>query len=213
MNTGVFLSTFQGSKILNTKLAFPAIDDQGDPYELRVSIQNWNERQHLYYVSVPVNVFYQYVRRQEVGLYTSFGLKLYIPIYGNYTVPTGDVTTAGYYEQWGGTLIENLPQHGFGYRNDFRPSGKLVPNFNVSFSAQLGAIFQIAHKQEMVISAYAEHGLNNILSPSKDIALFPTPFTYSGYYKSNLVSNTFPLSLGVKIAYRFIDIHGCNCIR
>src|SRR5574344_1109300 len=222
ITTGLGFSTFQGSIVLNENYAFPAIDSEGDPYELRVKVQNWNEKQHIYYMNVPLSVFYQYKPRLGSGWFTSLGLKLYVPLGGTYNVPTGGMTTAGYYEQWGGPRMEKLPQHGFGYFESFNPKGKIKANFLVSAQFMFGALIHIDRKNEAFIAGYVEHGLYDLINPANDVPLFRYAgqdasgnFTgeYSGYYLSSMVQNTIPLMIGVRIGWRFKDIHGCNCIR
>lgn len=221
ISTGLGFSTFQGGIVLNENYAFPAIDSEGDPYELRVKVQNWNERQHIYYINIPLSVFYQQKPRLGSGWITSLGLKLYMPLAGSYNVPTGGLTTAGYYEQWGGTLLENLPQHGFGYYEGFNPKGKIKANFLVSAQFLFGGIIHIDRKNEAFIAGYIEHGFYDMINPNKDVPLFRSAsqdlgkFTgeYSGYYLSSMSQNTIPLMIGVRIGWRFKDIHKCNCIR
>jgi hypothetical protein len=60
-----------------------------------------------------------------------------------------------------------------------------------------------------------------MINPNKDVPLFRSAsqdsgnFTgeYSGYYLSSMSQNTIPLMIGVRIGWRFKDIHKCNCIR
>ena len=217
MSFGAGLSTFQGTRVLNGEYEFPSVDDQGRAFLLNTKVQNWTERQQVYSAAIPVNVFYQHKRYRKSGWFGSFGLKLYVPFMASYNVTQGDIITKGWYEQWGGTWIENLPQHGFGMYNTLLPSGKIETSLLVTAQLQFGAILHLDKKKEMYVAGYIEHGANNMFVNKDAKPLFTTiqnvnSYQYNGYY-SSLSTNSIPLIVGIKVGWRFKDVHDCNCIR
>ncbi len=217
MSFGAGVSTFQGTKVLNGEYEFPSIDDQGRAFLLNTKVQNWTERQQVYSAAIPVNVFYQHKRYRKSGWFGSFGLKLYVPFMASYNVTQGDIITKGWYEQWGGTWIENLPQHGFGMYNTLLPKGKIESSLFVTAQVQFGAILHLDKKKEMYVAAYVEHGVNNMFVNKTPKNLFTnilsvTNYEYNGYY-SSLSTSSIPLIVGIKVGWRFKDVHDCNCIR
>lgn len=213
INFGAGLSTFQGTKVLDGEYEFPSIDDQGRDYLLNTNIQNWTERQQSYAFNIPINLFYQLKpNRMHSGWFISLGVKLYVPFSATFKVTQGDITTKGWYEQYGGTWIENLPLHGFGMRNDFLPTGKIQTNLFVSGQIQAGVLFRLDKKREMYVAGYIEHGFNNMFVKSSDNPLFISPTQYNGFYSSNLSTSSLPIITGIKIGWRFADVHECNCI-
>ena len=214
LSVGGGFTTFQGGQLLNENLTYFTIDDEGFPYELRAKVTNWYERQQIYAVNIPVGIFYQYKSRySQVGFLTSLNVKATIPFYGNYFVSYGQITTSGYYEQWGGTLIENLPQHGFGTRNDFHPKGKIKPQVLGSAEFQIGMLFELDRNKEMFLLFYYEQGFNDLIRATSTQALFTSPTQYNGFYNSKYNTSTIPMTFGIKLGFRLIDVHGCNCIR
>lgn len=216
-NFGVNFSTFQGTKVLNAHLESAAIDDKGRTYTLFADIKNWTERQQQYSISIPINIFYQKQRPRHSGWFTSFGVKLYLPLYTGYKVTQGDLITKGWYEQWGGTMFEQLPQHGFGQFNTLLPSGENQANFLLTGQVMFGAILRLDKKNEMYVALYAEHGFYDMYINKDAKPLFTTiesldSYQYNGYY-SSLATRTIPIMFGLKIGWRFKDVHDCNCIR
>ena len=214
LSVGAGLISFQGGQHLNALLSYHTIDDEGFPYELRAKVTNWYERQQSYAVTIPIGIFYQYKSRySDVGFLMSLNAKLTVPFAANYFTSYGEITTTGYYEQWGGTVIENLPQHGFGYSNDFRPSGKLKAQLLGSAELQVGAFFTVARNAEMFVTFYYEQGFNDMFKPMTTQPLFTSLTKYNGFYNSKYNTNTIPMTFGLKLGFRLLDVHGCNCIR
>ena len=214
LSVGVGLNTFQGAQTLNEELLYPTVDDEGFPYILMAKVSNWYEKQQSYAVTIPVGIFYQNKSRySDVGFLTSLNIKATIPFYSRYKVVLGDITTKGDYGQWGGTILENLPQHGFGTSSDFHPSGSLKSLVYFSAEYQIGMLFTFDRKTEMFLTAYLEHGFTNMFKSMPDRPLFNSLSSYNGYYGSMYGKNTIPVMVGIKIGFRIIDIHGCNCIR
>lgn len=223
---GLNFSTFQGTKVLNASLTSPAIDDQGRSYVLFADVTNWTERQQQYSVSIPISIFYQHQRPRHSGWFTSFGVKLYLPFYTDYRVTQGDIVTKGFYTQWGGTyeyngeqgvLIQSLPQHGFGQYNTLLPKGENKANFLLSGQIMFGAILRLDKKNEMYLALYIEHGFYDMYINRDAKGLFSTiqsldSYQYNGYY-SSIATKTIPAMFGLKIGWRFKDVHDCNCIR
>ncbi|MBP7965049.1 MAG: hypothetical protein KAZ12_00215, partial [Paludibacteraceae bacterium] len=72
-------------------------------------------------------------------------------------------------------------------------------------------------KKEMYVAAYIEHGVNNMFVNKTPKNLFTnilsvTNYEYNGYY-SSLSTSSIPLVVGIKVGWRFKDVHDCNCIR
>lgn len=222
VTAGLGFATFQGGVNLNRTDSFPSIDSEGDPYLLKVDMENWNEKQQSYYLTIPISVFFQQIQRMSSGWFTSLGFKAYIPLAGSYSA-AGGLTTAGAYDQWGGVLMENLPQHGFGYYENFKPSGKIKPNFMLSAQFVFGAVIHIDRRNEAFVAGFVEHGIfdafkptgarNSLLKVAEENKAIDMPFEYTSYYQSTMSKKSIPLMVGIRLGWRFRDVHGCNCIR
>lgn len=238
-SAGLGFASFLGSRVMRgTYFNTDAYDDDlyNESYDLKSEFREWNETQDLYYVKVPLTLFYQTNDKYSTSatnIYFSGGFNFYIPLSGKYDVASGEVVNSAFYLGHGGRIshgsfnenaanqselgmiLYNLPQHGFGTENTYLPSGDVDASFFASFRLEFGVRFPLSsarYTNEVFISAYLETGLNDMIQTTDGKSLFSSPTTYNGLYGSGLSSSTMPVMFGLHIGYRFTDIFDCHCI-
>jgi outer membrane protein OmpA-like peptidoglycan-associated protein len=156
-------------------------DEQGDivqrcytnvDYTLRLSIKDWQERQHGYVINIPLMVQYQtkWGRKQMVGMYWAAGLKFQIPVLKQtYSVYEGDLQVLAYYPNHDLLLGEpyNLENHALGtadeetYKERFDGTMK-IKGFSVAACGELGLLFSFSRRVDMGIGLYVDYGFLNM---------------------------------------------------
>lgn len=239
MNLGFGFATFQGSRVLSGSYFHDGIVDDSmipEAYELKSQLNDWYETQSAFYAKIPINIFYQtnnYGRGAGTNYYVMGGFNFYVPLSGKFSVQSGELINSAFYLGHGGRdkhgnfnpetsnpdelgmVISDLPNHGFGKFNTALPSGDVETQFFTTFRLELGIRFAVQEARfpnEFFVSAFFEHGFNNMMPSAKGVPLFNSPSSYNGLFSSGVTDSTVPVMFGLKIGYRFTDVHSCNCI-
>lgn len=197
IKTGIGIQTFSGLSTLNLSTATPAIDQLNRSYEFRSVFTNWQEKQNVVFINIPVAYQYRYRLNPYCGLIGSAGLKLSIPIASTYeSTGNGSFMTTGYYSQWD-TEVSDVPEYGFGTYTTV-PKGHSPINVYCSATADLGGFVKVAEKTDLYVGFYLDYGLNSIKkSSTKD--LYQTDGVYNGVFSSNISTKIFPTAMGIKV--------------
>ena len=148
------------------------VDHPFEDYTLRLSINNWVERQHGYVINIPLMAQYQtkWGRRQLVGMYWAAGLKFQIPVLKQtYSVQEGDLQVLAYYPERDLTLGDpyNLANHALGtadeetFKDRFDGSMK-IKALSVALSGELGMLFSFSRRVDFGVGFYLDYGLINM---------------------------------------------------
>lgn len=197
IGTGLGIQTFQSTATLNFMSTTPSVDTDGDSYDYRAYYSNWQERQRMLMLDIPIALNYRHLFGTKLGLLASAGTKISLPLRSDYKSMGGDITTTGYYPQWD-IELNGMPQHGFDTYNEFAESG-LNTKVNLSAFVDLGALYKISEKVDLYIGAYANYGLTDVSGAGNHDVYQVSENTYHGVLASNQISKASLLSVGLKV--------------
>ena len=180
---GKYNETFSRGMFYN--LGYQIDDDQRGEltdYQLRVRLANWEEEQKGYFFEIPIMLMYKHKfgETKRHGFYIGAGAKLQIPIIKTqYRALDGDyeddlrLNVSGYYQYPEGDHVEfagdvddpRLSYHGFGYRHnpsDLGWKNDLNLKMSVAGTFELGFLFGLSKRVDLMIGGYFDYGFNNI---------------------------------------------------
>ena len=187
-------------------------------YDLQLRLNNWYEKQHAYFVEVPLMLCYQtkWGEAQKVGLYWGVGAKVQFPAFGKkYEVAnSSELMVQGYYPKAKLTL-DDLPQHGYGTTDHTKYKGDLDLKIGFAATGEIGLLIALNRRVDLTIGGYLDYGFNNIKKGNKsDNANLIEPNTtvhqnnigeglqYNGIINSHVTDDVKLLATGAKVGLR-----------
>jgi len=199
LHTGLGFQSFNSLSTLNYLSSTPDIDSQGDSYLFKANYNNWQERQQVLFMDIPLTIQFKFPVTKKFGLLTSVGGQISIPVNTSFKTTGGEIVTTGYYEKWN-VEMSGMPQHGFStYNKEF--NGKLSVKPSIMGIADLGGLYKLNEKLDLYVGGYINYGLNNILKTDSKLILQPNApdGIYNGVLASSLTTSVTPVSVGVKV--------------
>lgn len=183
ISTGVDAVYNQNSFKLNDGLTITSyeVDDQTSAFEYRVSPTKYKEDQHFLSIAVPIMLQYRTAIASETQLYFGFGGKVLFPGKQNVKASAESLQLSGYYPDTN-TLVDNLPEHGFGKVNNWKDEGTASLKTAFLLSVETGLAFKLSDKTQLYTGIYLDYGLTDL---AKD-----TPNANIVAYDPNGISNT-----------------------
>jgi len=159
-------------------------------FDLNVRMSNWQEEQKGYFIEIPLMVRFQYKlgETKKHGFYAGLGAKLQIPIiksvysvidgkgvndprlniagkyYEDPTLEIGGPKNPDYYP--GGGMHPVLYQRGFGSIHNPNEAlgwnGDLNLKMSIAGTAELGFLFGLSRRVDLMVGGYFDYGFNNI---------------------------------------------------
>jgi hypothetical protein len=212
LQTGLGIHSYGTLATINDITKTPDIDSDGDAYELNIKYKNWQEKQTMLSLDLPLTLQYRRMIKPKVILLAAIGTKMSISIPSTATYQTtgGEIERTGYYSQWD-VELHDLPQHNFTtITTRFTESIDLKPTYMLT--AELGNLFEGPKKLDVYVGAYLDYGLNNIINPGNKL-IYQADGTYNGVLESQQTDNVKLLSFGIKIGlYLRLDKKSpCRC--
>jgi outer membrane protein OmpA-like peptidoglycan-associated protein len=195
IQTGIGLQSFSSLSTQNYLSKSPDVDTDGQTYEFRSNYKNWQEKQQVIFIDIPLELQYKYTINKKVGIIASAGASISFPVSASYKTSGGTLTTTGYYSQWN-VELSNMPQHGFSTFTDFK--GNLILKPAYMGIVDLGGLYKLSEKVDVYLGGYFNYGLNNVVTPDTKLMFQPNG-TYNGVFASSQTSEVKPFSVGVKI--------------
>lgn len=176
----------------------PAVDDEAESFEYRVTAGSVKEKQQLAAIEIPVFLAYRKAISSEIRLHGSLGLKVSLPVTATYRCTEGTIETRGYYESYSVEFYD-MPNHGFEKIDKVNYSGDLNTSMAYSLFAGVG-ISLPAGKMGINIGVYGSYGLSSVLKSENNGLI-----SYPGKYQSltSLCDKVSLVSGGVRIGVRF----------
>jgi len=200
VQAGLGIQSFGATSKLNYFTAAPDIDSDGDAFEFRTQYTNWEEKQNVLFIEIPLAAQYRYAINDKFGLIGSLGAKMSLPVYSKYKTFAGQIRTTGYYEQWN-VELSDLPEEGYQtYTNSFSDKLSLKPAF--MGLVDLGGLYRLTHNMELYVGGYLNYGLNSVNKPDTKLIL-QRDGVYNGIFASNQVTAIKPVSFGLKVGLYF----------
>ncbi|MDQ1772036.1 OmpA family protein [Labilibaculum sp. A4] len=200
VQTGIGMQKCRTEAILNYQSSTSEIDSDGDSYEFRNRFDNWQEKQDVFFVDIPLSLQYQKMLGKKFGILAGLGAQISIPAQATYETTGGEMVTTAYYSQWNVELYD-LPQHGLGSITT-KYKGDISLNPSYSAIAELDGFYQVSEKIDVYAGCYCNYGFNNLISPEKKIVYQPDG-VYNGILASDQVSKVNLLAFGLKVGVRF----------
>ena len=205
---GTFKEDFAKDKFYNLGWQMDDDDKQGRirDYELRVRLANWEEEQKGYFFEIPLMLFYKHKfgDAKRHGIYFGLGAKLQIPIIKTvYRVLDGKyeddrrLNVSGYYPEtainskveFGSFENPSVEVHGFGTINNpweaLKWEGDLNLKMSVAGTVELGFLFGISPRVDLMVGGYFDYGFNNI-KKGDDVAFLEAPPQYLSTANNNV---------------------------
>jgi outer membrane protein OmpA-like peptidoglycan-associated protein len=197
LHTGLGLQSFNSLSTLNFLQSTPnVVDADGALYTFKANYINWQEKQQVLFVDLPLEIQYKHFFGNKIGLLAGLGGKISMPIMGNYKAAGGKFVTTGYYPQYN-VELSDMPQHGFStFTNGFSGDLSVKPSFMAI--ADIGGLYELSEGLDLYVGAYVNYGLNNILKADSKLIYQPDGL-YNGLFASNQTNSVTPISIGLKV--------------
>lgn len=199
-------ATYNWSEV-TTGLTHP--NNPAVPYNLTTRFNDYEERQDVGLLSIPVEVLFRKPFSDRIALIGGVGLSLDFPIHGSYHAKSGSYSTTGVFPSIGSYELSDMPENGFSTYSSTQ-GAKFDNRAKVGGSVigDIGARFALNDNWGIYCGLYFGYGFTNLLADSKDEEMIMinanTPkIDYRGTFNSNEVDKAHLLRFGVKVAADF----------
>ncbi|TFH46055.1 MAG: hypothetical protein E4G94_03295 [ANME-2 cluster archaeon] len=203
ISTGIGLSPYFTQLSLDTySNSLDTIDSENESYERRISGNNIEETQKIYFLEIPVILSFQYPFSKAIGFYVQSGINLAIPVSKKYS-SSGTYSYSGYYPAYN-VLLEDIPYEGFKSNVENDISGELkVKTINPELVASGGFYFCTEKKYQISAGFFYKKILSDIsaYSPVESFQLS----THENQVRSFMEGSekTTASSMGIMISLRY----------
>ena len=215
LGTGVDVSRYGATAHMSGEMVWRDVtDSDGERYDHYTQVNRWDDRQELYYVEVPLALYFLIPTPSIVSVSVEIGVKYAYPFLRNASYH-GNVSHRGQYGDWGMTVTD-MPNHGF-YTTDLSGKSSLSLQHQVTAFAKLGVMLPISQQIYFFSHLYASCGLRKAIATgdsdtelgfreetddAAEMHYFMNPAT--SVLATNMPSGTFlPVSVGLEIGVRF----------
>ena len=217
LGTGVQFSAYTNTAAVTKPWVTPILKDPfGDEYVLTSTPRDLSEHQEIYMLEVPIALKFRY-RPGVVGLTATAGMKIGLPMMNRYQLSNnGVIDNSVYYKKYDltihdvPTVVEDLAIPTAG--------GSLPSNrfnlINYAAYAELGMLIRVHQRVELILAAYANYYINDVMSShsttnlafadSRTVGEYPLAYTesYDGVLNTNEVETLHPWSAGLKFGFQ-----------
>lgn len=193
---------------VTTGLTHPS--NPNTPYNLTTGFNDYQERQNVGYLSIPVEVLFRKVINDRAAFIAGVGLSLDLPIHGKYIAKSGSYSTTGVFPAIGNYVLSDMPEHGFStYTTSQNAKFNNRAKVGGSVIADLGFRVAMNDNWGMYFGLYAGYGFTNLIKESKAEEMIminpanPSIIDYRGTFDSNETDKANLIRCGVKIAIDF----------
>lgn len=184
------------------------VDPSTSAFEYRIKASNYEEKQTLHAVQIPL--FVQYKTNINKGIDFNFrvGAKYFLPVKYKIEATANNVNGAAYYPDVNLT-IDNLPEYGFGSQNNYSATGEYQTKGIVMSMFELGFTFDMGTKNALYAAMFLENGYGSILDQDKNesyIGYNPISVTdrkANGLYSTDRNAKINPVAFGVTLGWNF----------
>ena len=160
-----------GYNVLNTRVSantlsgnYPAIStpfSSGEPvpFDFRYFILNYEEKQRVNMVTIPVMAYYHFGWEQQY--YAGLGFTVGVPVKSSYTAQSDKITTQGYFPSLNLLIDEPVLRAGLGDYDGSGGAGNLPLKTAFLLSAEVGERWNFQHFT-LYAGLYFDYGVNNM---------------------------------------------------
>lgn len=193
---------FQGS------LTSYAVDSSSSAFVYNVATTNYNEKQTLHAIQIPVFVQYKTNINKGVDFNFRAGAKYFLPVKYKIDAKASYVNGSGYYPDVN-LNIDNLPEHGFGGLANYSATGEYETKGIVMSMFELGFTFDMGVKNSLYAAMFLENGYGSIIDQKSDesyIGYNPTSVLdrkANGLYSIDRNAKLRPVAFGITLGWNF----------
>jgi hypothetical protein len=184
------------------------VDASGSAFVYNVTTGNYNEKQTLQAIQIPL--FVQFKMSINTGVDFNFraGAKYFIPVSYKFKATADNVTGSAYYPDFN-LAINDLPEYGIGTQTSYSATGEYKTKGILMSTFELGFTFDIGKKGSLYTAMFIENGYGTILNENKKesyVSYNPTSSTdreVNGLYSTNVNSEITPVAFGLTLGWNF----------
>jgi outer membrane protein OmpA-like peptidoglycan-associated protein len=213
VSSGMEYALYQSAlKLTGLTDALETRDIFGNRIVYHSRIDGYREKQRIGLLNIPLALLYQTGNRHK--FYVSGGMKLGLPLSGEYESGEAVITASGYYPDYNQTEIWQNDL-GYGILPVKGSRGKLNSGLSLTGTLETGMKWNTGASQYLYTGIYLDYGLSNILrSPEKRFTGYNTENPAEPLVNGTLVSRygesakaftdkAVPFALGLKIKWAF----------
>ncbi len=204
-------------KLADHSEIYMTYDSDGNEFEYRYSINNFEEKQQTVLVQIPVMVRFNTSLEKKTQFYAALGVKIGLPV-SNKNSRSIENLLAQHYDESSHLHLpgndnlsdDNIASEGYGSFNNISATEKMsLSPILFSAAAELGARFTLSPKVALYAGVYCDYGLNNLYKTTDGNGhLIEYAKHQNGIYTPESAAGTVskkvnPLETGVKIALAF----------
>ena len=184
------------------------VDQTGSAFDYNVTTVNYNEKQTLEAVQIPL--FVQYKRNINKGVDFNFraGVKYFLPVSYKIKASAASVKGVGYYPDVN-LFLDELPEFGFGSQNNYVANGEYQTKGILMSTFELGFTFEMGTKHSLYTAMFLDTGYGTIIDQNQDesfIGYNPTGVTNrkaNGLYSTDKDATIKPVAFGLTLGLNF----------
>lgn len=196
LGAGLGLESFHSKSILNYQTSNSSVDTDGELFEFRTVFKDWQEKQSILLLDIPVSLLFQKQMNNKLKFQISFGPKVSFAIQSSYKTVGGTIETTGYYYQYN-VVLYNMPQHNFTTLSDSQTNDTRL-NPVLSASSNLGGLYKLNKNMDIFAGVYFDYGLTNMVDAQNKF-LYQEDGVYNGVFSSDLTNKVKQFTLGLKV--------------
>lgn len=193
---GLGFESFESKATLNYQTSNLSTDTDGQSFEFRAQYADWQEKQSILLLDIPLSFIYQKEMSEKLKFQFSIGPKISFAVQSNYKTAGGTIETTGYYPQYN-VILYGMPQHNFTTLTSF-PKSDISLNPVVSAFSNMGCLYKLNNSMDLYAGVYFDYGLTNMID-AQDKFLYQEDGIYNGVFSSDLTNKVNLFAFGFKI--------------
>lgn len=184
------------------------VDAIGSAFIYNVTTSNYNEKQTLHALQIPLFVQFKTNINKGVDFNFRAGAKYFLPVSYKIKATATNAIGSAYYPDVNLT-IDDLPEYGFGIQNDYAASGEYNTKGILMSSFELGFTFDIGAKSALYAAMFLENGYGSILDQDKNESYIGYNATTvsdrkaNGLYSTDKDVKITPVAFGLTLGWNF----------
>ena len=192
----------------NATLTNYEVDVTGSAFDYNVTAVDYNEKQTLSAIQIPL--FVQYKRDINKGVDFNFraGVKYFLPIKYKIEASATSVRGVGYYPDVN-LFIDNLPAFGFGSQNNYTASGEYETKGILMSTFELGFTFDMGAKNSLYTAMFLDTGYKSVIDQKQNESFIgynqtgTTNREVNGLYSTDKNATIKPVAFGLTLGWNF----------
>lgn len=184
------------------------VDDMGAGFEYRVVSKNYEEKQQMIGIGVPVFIQFSSGNHKKMNWYINAGPKFILPLEVNVKAKAEQLNLQGYYPDVNLLINTELPLHGFGTVYNWKSNSVKLLKPGVAVSGGTGLRFPLKNGSHLITGFTFDYGLTDLKKETaQPLVSYNAPLV-SGTVANSVLATTnagkiVPFSVALQIRYEF----------